>query len=29
MPYVELRKISDARQVCYAPHSPRIGRWGL
>ncbi|WGI23908.1 AraC family transcriptional regulator [Halomonas alkaliantarctica] len=21
MPYVELRKISDARQVCYAPHS--------
>lgn len=21
LPYVELRKISDARQVCYAPHS--------
>ncbi|WP_040480593.1 AraC family transcriptional regulator [Vreelandella boliviensis] len=27
MPYVELRKISDARQVCYAPHSH--SHWSL
>lgn len=27
MPYVELRKISDARQVCYAPHSHK--HWSL
>nr|WP_290983685.1 AraC family transcriptional regulator [Halomonas sp.] len=28
MPYIELRKISDARQVCYAPHSHTYWSFG-